>query len=119
MKNPKHIALILGCAAALLFSSRSFAQVSGTVTVTVNVVSAPAVAFVPTAIKKSPAAIVAGGSSLQPKGMTFVSSEFTAVHFKSAKSGGISFDLHRGQARTFTSAELKGVSEIRLEYLGS
>ena len=119
MKTSKYISLLLALMGVMMLASNSQAQVSATATVTLTVVPAPGMNFSrPSKATTSSSALTLPGKSLN-SGIIFQSSSNVMVELHSRNLHSSRFSFGQGEARTFTSKELKGVSSVEIDYLGS
>lgn len=119
MRNSKYISLLIAAIGIVFSASVSRAQVTATATVTLTVVSAPGVNFAPSAKWNTLSSPVADNGSHAMPEMTFRSPGNVLVRLNSVGTAPEKFNLEQGQVKTFTANELKGVSSVEIDYLGS
>lgn len=117
MTYRRTIKLLLLLFGVVLCGQSARAQVTATATITLTVVSAPGFSFEQTAQHQNKSALT-GIVSKPDAGITFRSSSNIAVQLESLNHGD-EISLRQGETKTLTRDELRGVTRVRVLYLGS
>ncbi len=121
MKRPGTMLLLMIVAGVMLCVPQSTAQVTATATttVTLTILTAPSMNFTPVSDQRDTALIITPDARSDDPGIAFQSFGNAMVKLRSSKSATVRFYFKRGQVRTFTAGELKGVSSVEIVCLGS